>query len=1008
MRLAGRGTVGLAVLAFAALALLFSATSAHAAFGLLPGSEGFEVQVTEPDDPALVAEGPATGGTAGLAGSHPYAMTASINFNRTTGSPGEPGVPYSEGDIRNLRLSLPPGLVENPQVVNRCSGAQFRTPRTSPFQQSASGESCPGDSQIGIVTLDSSAGGGETRSFGLFNLQAQPGSPALIGFNPYGVPVTFARQIDTTNGVYRLILEARDFPQELNVSGMTLQIWGNPWLSGHDLQRGNCLNEVDPENGFGTAAVLEEEGRHRPPPPPSMEPVSTYVAGTCSIGDPFIESFSPRAYLTLPTTCEGPLSFDLTATSWQGGTVSRTAENHDENGPVPMHGCDLRSFRANPTVQPLTNRTTTSAGLNFDLDVDQAPLVSNVSTKGRLRTETIAPSQVKQAVISLPEGMTVNPSVAAGLGVCTPAQYEAETVTSLPGAGCPNASKIGEMTVDTPLFDAPVTGGVFLAQPYQNPFDSLLGLYLIAKLPEDGLIVKVPGSVSPDPATGRLTATFEDLPQVPYTHLRVHFREGQRSLMATPSTCGDYRGGLSLVPWVDPSKVVPSDFFVTFDAGIGGGPCPVGNPPFAPTAPAGDLNRSAGSYSPFYLRPTRNDGEQEFTSYSAKLPPGLLGKIAGIPFCPDSAIEAAKHRTGVEEEQNPSCPAASGIGHTVTDYGLGSTLTYAPGGLYLAGPYHGSPLSIVAVDSATVGPFDLGVVIVRSAIKIDPLTSQVTIDSAGSDPIPHIIKGIPLYLRNIRVYISRPNFTLNPTSCAHFSIESTLVGSGLRFSDPSDDVAAAAFTPFQVSDCTSMPFKPRVSLELKGGIKRGKYPSLKATVTPRPGDANIGTAAVALPPSEFLAQQHIQTICTKPQFVARRCPPTSVYGHAQAITPLMDEPLEGPVYLRSSGNKLPDLVADISGKGIRIEVVGRIDSVKGGMRATYDVLPDAPVSKFTLTLLGGKRGLLVNSENVCDAAPATARLVGQNNVGVVLHPAVTNRKCKKHKKSKRRHKGNKK
>jgi hypothetical protein len=990
--------------ALVVLTLLF-APSAQAAFGLLPGDEGFNVVASEPDDPSVVLGGVASGGIDVRAGTHPYVLTTTVNLNPGPEAPGEPGVPYSDGDLKDLRLDLPVGMVENPEVIDDCNAADFVTPRTSPFEESLSGESCPDTSQVGLITLKSSYGGGQTRSFGLFNLRHPAGAPSLIGANPYGTPITFARHIDSAGGTYRLSLEARGFPQLLNVSGLTIKLWGDPWLSGHDLQRGNCLNEGDPAHGFGTVAILEEETRIRPQKDPP-----TYVPGTCSIGDPWNVATHPQAYLTLPTLCEGPMAFTLTATSWQGDSVVRTSESHDEGGPLPLSGCSVGSFSTVAAVEALTNRTTTSAGLNFDLDVDQKSLIDNATSRGRLRPDAQAPSQVERAIVTLPEGMTVNPSVAAGLGVCTTAQYEAETVTSAPGAGCPNASKIGEVALDTPLFAGQLTGGLFLAQPYANPFGSLLAIYLVAKLPEGEVMVKAPGEISPDPASGRLTATFEDLPQLPYTHFRAHFREGLRSLMATPANCGDYRGGMDLVPWIDPSFVSHREFFLSFNAGIGGGPCPAGIPPFHPTSPAGNVNRGAGSYSPFYLRPTRADGEQEFTSYSAKLPPGLLGKIAGIPFCPDAAIEAAKRKSGVEEEGNPSCPAASSIGHTVAGYGLGPALTYAPGGLYLAGPYHGSPLSIVAVDSAAVGPFDLGVIIVRSALKINPLTSQVTIDSTGSDPIPHIVKGIPLHLRTIRVYISRPNFTINPTSCEHFSVESILLGSGGRFSDPSDDAPASAFSPFQVSDCNALGFKPKVSLELKGGTRRGKYPSLKATVTPRPGDANIGTASVALPPSEFLAQEHIQTICTRPQFEARRCPPTSVYGRAKAVTPLMDEPLEGPVYLRSSDNDLPDLVADLSGRGIRIEVVGRIDSVNGGMRATYSILPDAPVSKFTLTLLGGKRGLLVNSDNACKAEPATARMVGQNNVGVILHPALINRKCGKHAKrhsaGKKHHKGN--
>lgn len=982
--------------------LLLLAGSARAEFSLLPGDGGFEVVATEPDDPAVVLGGVADGGPDSLAGSHPYALKAQINLTTGAGAPGEPGVPYSGEDIRNLRLDLPAGFVENPAVVGSCSAAQFDTPRQNPFGPSLSGEECPDNSQIGILTLKSSAGGGETRSFGLFSLASPGGSGPLIGASPYGVPITFARRVDSTGGVYRPALVVRDFPQQFNVSGLDVELWGNPWSAGHDLQRGDCLNELDPGNGFGTAPELESENRPRPPPP--GQPESTYVAGSCSIGDPFLQANVPRAYLTLPGICDGPLSYALSLTSWQGGTVTRTSESHDSGGPLPLEGCSVKSFRTVAAVQPLSDRANSPTGLNFDLDVDQSSLTHNITTRGRLRPGVQAPSQVKEAIATLPEGVTVNPSVAAGLGVCTPAQLDAETATSAPGSGCPNASVIGSVTVDTPLFAEPLEGGLFLAEPYNNPFGSLLAIYMVAKLPDAGVVVKVPGEIKPDPASGRLVATFRDLPQMPYAHYRAHFREGQRSLMATPATCGDFQGGLDLVPWIDPGARSHNNFFLNFKAGIGGGPCPPSATPFAPNILAGSVSRAAGVYSPFHLRVSRADGEQELTGYTAKLPLGLLGKIAGIPYCPESAIAAAARHSGLEEARDPSCPAASRIGGTVVDYGVGSALTPATGGLYLAGPYNGSPLSILAVDSALVGPFDLGVVLVRSALKIDPRTAQVTLDSDGSDPIPHILKGIPLYLRNIRIAIDRPQFTINPTSCEPASVDSFVAGSGQRFSDPGDDVTAPASSPFRLSDCASLGFRPRIALRLKGGMRRGAYPSLKATVTPRPGDANIGRVSVALPPSEFLAQEHLKSICTQPQFRAQRCPSTSVYGRARAVTPLMDEPLEGPVYLRASSGDLPDLVADISGRGIRIEVLGRIDSVKGGMRATYDVVPDAPVSKFSLTLYGGKRGLLVNSENACNAGPAKARMIGQNNIGVILRPKLISSACKHSKHKHKQHK----
>lgn len=945
------------------LLLLSAAPAAEASFGFLPGSAGFEVSAVE-------AEGSPTE----TAGAHPYAVTTRIDFKLAGGGP------YTDGDLRNLRLDLPPGAVENPSVVERCTPSQFSTPRNSPFQESSSGENCPLKSQVGIVTVRGGLPGGE-RTYGLFNLVPAPGVLAVFGASPLGSPLTFSTHVRSEDGEFRLSLEARNVPQQIDITGLTMTLWGNPWLVGHDSQRGNCLNETDPSAGFGTAAVLDPE------PPPEK---TTYQAGTCSVGNPRL--LPPLAYLTMPTSCAQPRTV-ATATSWQ----SPTPVTASFQAPA-LKGCEPRFQSTEGVARPLTSRASSPSGLDFTLDVNQENLTKNVTFAGRLLPGVIAASQVKKAVVTLPEGMTVNPSVAAGLGVCTPAQYAAETVSSPPGAGCPETSRIGEVSVDTPLSPRSIEGGLFLAAPHDNPFDSLIALYLVAKDPERDLLVKLPGEVAADPASGQLVASFDQLPQLPYSHLRVHFRESQRAPLATPTACGSYATRTDLTPWLDPGFTFSRTTEFSLGSGIGGGACPPALAPFNPSGSGGTYNRNAGSYTPFYLHLTRSDADQEITSYSAQLPPGLLGKIAGVPFCPEAAIDAAAHNSGFAETEHPSCPEASKIGHTTAGYGLGDALAYAPGNLYLAGPYHGSPLSVVAVDSATVGPFDLGVIIVRSAIRIDPQTAQVAIDSGGSDPIPHIVKGIPLHLRDIRVFIDRQDFMLNPTSCERFGVTSTLSGSGASFSDPADDTTAAITNPFQVSFCSSLNFKPKVDLRLRGGTKRGKFPSLTATVTPSPGQSNIGKASVNLPPSLFLEQGHIGTICSRAQSAAGRCPAESIYGKARAITPLMDEPLEGPVYLRASSNKLPDLVAAISGRGIRIDVVGRIDSKRGGMRATYDVLPDAPVTKFVLNLKGGKHGLLVNSDNTCKAPRGTARMVGQNNEGVVLKPAVLNSACKKPKK----------
>jgi hypothetical protein len=958
----------LSCLALAAGAL---APAAQASFGFLPGSEGFSVTATN------------EGGTPDTqAGSHPWQLTTAVNFKLGPESPGEPGVPHTEGDLKDLHIELPPGLIENPAAIGQCSQAQFNTPRVSPFEASQSGESCPDKSQLGTVTLRTSVAGGETRTFGVYDLAPPPGVPSQIGFAPYGVPVTLAPHVRQANGEYGLTLDLRAFSQRFDLYGFDLNLWGTPWNLTHNTERGNCLNESDPGDPWGK----------------------------CSVGRP---AHNPaKAYLTLPASCSGPLSTTAVADSWEAPGAYLPDGEPDLSGPgwagatstspKSLEGCDKLSFAPEAQGQLTTARAASPSGYALSF---------NINDEGLLNPKLTEPSQPKKAVVTLPQGMTLNPSLAAGLGVCTPAQYAAETVSSPPGAGCPNASKIGDFTVETPLFKEAIAGSLFLAAPHDNPFNSLLALYIVAKAPERGIIVKVAGEVALNQTSGQLTASFDNLPQLPYTHFKVFFREGQRSPLLSPPSCGSYATGIALSPYLDPETSVGETSPFAITSGIEGGPCPTGAaPPFSPGAQAGTLNSNAGSYTPFYLHLTRRDTEQEITSYSAQLPPGLLGKISGVPFCPEADIAAAKRETGVGEEEHPSCPAASSIGHTVSGYGVGPVLAYAPGGLYLAGPYHGAPLSIVAIDSATVGPFDLGTIIVRSAIRVDPHSAQVAVDSAGSDPIPHIIDGIPLHLRDVRVYISKPGFTVNPTSCNPFTVTSTLTGSSAPFANP-QGISATVAVPFQASNCSSLKFKPQIALKLKGGTKRGDYPSLRAVVTPRPGDANIGSAAVTLPPSVFLAQNHIDTVCTRPQLEAEACPAGSIYGHATAVTPLLEEPMSGNVYLRSSTNLLPDLVTVLHGRGVRIVLEGRIDSKNGGIRGTFEGLPDAPVSKFTIVFNGGKKGLLVNAANLCTSTElASARFVGQDNTGEALKPKLQARcpgksKKKKGKSHKHNHRG---
>ncbi len=568
----------LAILCAALLAPALAAPSAGA-FGLLPGDAGFSVTSTEPD-----------GAIADRAGSHPGALTTRI------------GLDASGGDLRDLEIDRPPGLVENPAVVETCALTQFRTPRDSPFQESTSGESCPLRSQVGTLTV--ALRGGAERTYGVFSLDPPAGAPALLGASPFGMPITFVPVVRSSSGAYRTALRVRDLSQQLGISGLELTLWGHPWQIGNDERRGDCLNELDPADGYGEPAVLEKEPQTNPPSPPYYEP------GTCSVGNP--KAYPVRAYLTMPTACAAPLESRLALSGWQQpARIERSFTHRDGGGePLTPSGCNQVEFRTEGvTARPNTDRAASPTGFQFELGVDQKTMLQGTTEAGRLIPQTRAPGQVRSAVVSLPEGMTINPSLAAGLRGCAPAQYAAEALGTVEGQGCPNDSKVGEMIVQSPLFPRQITGSVYLATPHQNPYGALVGIYMVARAPERGVMVKLAGKVEPDLADGSLVASFDDLPQLPYESLVVRFRDGQRSPIASPPKCGVYSTRIALTPWGASTQVYEKSDPFALTRGIGGGACPQAPLPFAPGAYSGTSNRHAGFYSPFFLRFTRTDAE---------------------------------------------------------------------------------------------------------------------------------------------------------------------------------------------------------------------------------------------------------------------------------------------------------------------------------------------------------------------------------------------------------------
>lgn len=875
-----------AALLLTALVALVGASSAGAAFGI----KDFDVTYTDESGEPVTR-----------AGSHPYAMTTTINFSTKidpkTGDEAQDGAP------KDLTFELPAGLVGARDAVETCSEADFvQVDLIHPASN------CPDETVIGYLNVRTPGqvgGGGDSSP--AFNLVPPPGAAAKIGFVVLHVPVAVLIRANPRKP-HNLIASARNTANVEPVGGTELVIWGNPADPSHDDDRGECLFET------GTLCPV---------------------------------SIPEKAFMTLPRACTGPLSWRVEANSWEDPAQLAAAETAST---LTTTGCELLGFDPTIDSKPTTGAADSPSGLDFRLDVED---------EGLTDPDQAADSDIRKAVVALPPGITTNPAIAAGLGACSFAEYESESLS--PGTGCPESSKVGSVEVETPLLDDEVLGGsIFVAKQGDNPFDNLLSIYMVIKDPEVGVLVSAAGRVDPDPVTGQLTTTFDDLPQLPFSRFRFHFRSGDRAPLITPQTCGTFATRAELYSYADPVAPLSRTAEFVIGSGANGAPCASGpgELPNRPSFEAGTRGSAAGTFSPLIFKLERQDGSQHLRSVSTTLAKGLVGKLAGIPFCSDAQIATAAMRSGLgggaHELASPSCPAASRVGSVTVGVGAGPKPYYVGGAAYLAGPYKGAPLSLEIVTPAIAGPFDLGVVAVRTALQVDRETTQI---NAVSDPIPTILHGLPLAVRSIVVDANRPSFTLNPTSCEPSAITGTATS-------PQGSIASLS-TYFQASNCAALGFKPKLKLKLKGGTTRGKNPQLSATlIYPQGAYANIARAQVSLPHSEFLDQSHIKTICTRVQFAADQCPKGAVYGRAIAVTPLLDEPLRGPVYLRSSTNPLPDLVADLRGQ-IDVALVGRIDSVRGGIRTTFESVPDAPVSKFTLRMRGGKKGLLVNSRDLC-------------------------------------------
>ncbi|MGE0504978.1 MAG: hypothetical protein AB7P38_06205 [Solirubrobacterales bacterium] len=699
-------------------------------------------------------------------------------------------------------------------------------------------------------------------------------------------------------------------------------------------------------------------------------------------------------FLTLPSPCNGPTTTTLRVESHEGQNVGPLPTTP----PAPIDGCQAVPF--NPVVAASANGapTDSSADISLALEVPQ-------------KLQPINSSTVKSAQVTLQRGAGLNPATAPGLEFCPNSSFPLKSKAAVT---CPAKSQIGTVAIQTPVLPPnSLTGPVYLAtqesrdpqsgKAYRIFFDAVSSRY--------GVDVRLEGKVAADPKTGQLTGTFDGAPQVGFSSVVLNFTgTAGHSIpaLSSPPICSSSATS-QITPWSTGNPVATPPTTLTLTQAPGGGPCAksMGERPFSPGFSAQPNSKRALDYTPFQLQIDRGDGQQEIKGIDITLPPGATAKLAGVSYCPPEQLASAAGKSGASEKSDPSCPGDSHVGVASVSAGTGASPLKIDGNAYLAGPYEGAPLSLAVVTPALAGPFDLGTVVIQVPIFVDPETAQIhTVTNA----IPDVFGGAKLDIRLIAVNLDRSGFTRNGTHCAQMATTGAIKGGGSDPTNPASFSAASVSSGVKLDSCEKLNFKPKLTLRLFGATRRAKSPKLRAELKAPEGEANIARASVALPHAIFLKQSSIARICTRVQFSANQCPKKSVYGWARAWSPLLAKPLQGPVYLRSSDNTLPDMVAHLKGQ-IDIDLVGRIDSFRGGIRTTFDRVPDVPVSKFALTLPGGKHGLLVASRNLCArAVKGIVQLRGHNGKTANRHvklrtPCKGNHRKKHGKHDKGKHRG---
>jgi hypothetical protein len=862
------------------------------------------------------------------AGGHPYEWRTSFTLNSTESKIGPRAVEAADANVRDVETELPPGLIANATATPRCSRYLMAI------------DQCPPATQVGEIEVEDAAG--EHYVEGLDNVAPPSDVPVELGGVVHNIGLVYIDGNVRTGGDYGATAKVLSASEDDNIRAARVAVWGVPADPSHNSRR-VC-------------------------PIPGLEvPIGGSVE-SCPPQGPLVP------LLTNPTSCPGtPLSARLKVDSWQAPGQFATATT-----PIPATtGCERLDFTPSITVTPDTSVADSPSGLGVDLEVPQNETSSGLAT-----------SSLENTSVELPPGVSVSPSAANGLEACSEAQIGLHSEAK---AECPNGSKIGTVEITSPLISDHLTGGVYVARQGENPFHSLLAMYIAAEA--DGARVKLAGHIVADPVTGQLTTTFTETPQIPFNDFKLNLFGGRHGALATPNACGAPNTNVSLAPW---DGLAPTRFELPFTTSTG---CVSG---FTPAFEAGTVSAQAGAYAPFTLSFSRGDSEENFAGATVTLPPGLIGKIAGVAQCSDAQLAAAAAKSGVAEQASPSCPAASLIGTVQTTAGPGPSPVSVSGKAYLTGPYKGGPYGIAVVVPAVAGPYDLGTVVIRQSLRIDPGDAHVT---DTSDPFPTILQGVPLRIKSVNVTLDRPGFTFNPTSCEAKTINATLESTG--------GAKAGVSSHFQATNCATLKFAPKFTASTAGKASKANGASLDVKVGyptgPEGTYANIKAVKVDLPKQLPSRLTTLQKACLAATFEANpaSCPKASNVGTATATTPVLNVPLTGPAYIVSHGGEaFPDLEIVLQGENVTLILVGNTQIKNGITSSTFKTVPDAPVSSFELKLPTGPFSILganvpqSKKYNLCgQTLPMPTLITAQNGAVIKQTTKIAITGCPKAKKT---------